>query len=86
MRMGKREKTDVNAQNLTLLMRAAVETRSRLARAREQLRAIDAKLRDAGRADYERQHSRALAEYIEATGRAKQARTRLLKTLKERAA
>ena len=86
MRMGKREKTDENSQSLTLLMRAAVEARSRLAQTREQLRSIEAKLRGMGRDDYEKQHSRALAQYIEAAGRARQARTRLLKTLKERTA
>ena len=77
---------DGREEKLTMLMRAAVEARTRLARAREQLRAIETKLRRAGRDDYERQHNQALAEYVEAVGRARQARTRLLQKLKERAA
>lgn len=73
-------------EKLTILMRAVVEARNRLARARERLRAIETKLRGKGRSDYERQHSQALAEYVEAVGKARLARTRLLQQLRERAA
>jgi uncharacterized coiled-coil protein SlyX len=71
---------------LTRLMRAVIEARDRLARSRERLRAIELKLRGRKRDDFERQHSQALAEYIEAAGSAKEARTRLIKQLRERAA
>jgi hypothetical protein len=84
VQMANRQRSDENAQSLTMLMRAAVEARNRLARARERLRVIEAKLRGAARTDYERQRSQALAEYIDAAGRARRARTQLLKTLKER--
>jgi hypothetical protein len=80
------ERRDGREEKLTMLMRATVEARTRLARARERLRAIDTKLRGAARDDYERQHNQALAEYVEAVGKARQARTRLLQQLKERAA
>ena len=77
---------DEKEASLTKLMYAVIEARSRLARARERLRALEAKLRGKSRDDYERQHSQALAEYIEAAGSAKEARTRLIKQLRERAA
>jgi hypothetical protein len=80
------KRPDGNEEKLTILMRAAVEARNRLRRTRERLRAIEMKLRSASRKDYERQHSQALADYVEAVGKARQARTRLLQKLKERAA
>jgi hypothetical protein len=72
--------------SLMKLMRAVVEARNRLSSSRERLRAIDLKLRGKNPGDYERQHSQALAEYVEAAGSAKVARTRLLKHLREHAA
>jgi hypothetical protein len=77
---------DEREANLTRLMRAMIEARTRLARSRERLRALEAKLRLKRRDDYERQRSQALAEYIEASGSAKEARTQLIKQLKQRAA
>jgi hypothetical protein len=74
-----------NQTELTKLMQAAVETRSRLERARERLRAIENKVNGAAGKNYERQHEQALGEYIEAAGKAKEARTKLLKQLRERA-
>jgi hypothetical protein len=71
---------------LASLMRAAVEARSHLARARERLRSIEARLRVKERKDYESQRMRALNEYIEAMGRARRARTELLKQLRARTA
>jgi len=84
MQKSKKRSPEAKAENLTMLMRATVEARTRLWRARERLRAIDAKLRGADEAGYERQHNQALAEYIEAVGRARRARTELVKTLKQR--
>lgn len=71
---------------LAALMRAAVDARSRLARARERLRGIEERLIGKERNDYEGQHSRALNEYIEAMGLARRARTELLKQLRARTA
>ena len=71
---------------LASLMRAAVEARSRLARARERLRSIEERLRGKERNDYESQRTRALNEYIEAMGKARRARTELLKQLRGRVA
>jgi hypothetical protein len=67
-------------------MQAAVETRDRLARARERLRSLEERLRGKEKNDYESQRTRALNEYIEAAGKAKRARTELLRHLRERAA
>ena len=67
-------------------MRAAVDARGRLARARERLRSIEERLRGKERNDYEGQRVRALNEYIEAMGKAKQARSELLRQLRGRAA
>lgn len=83
---GPENRPDGSEENLTILMRAVVEARNRLRRTRERLRAIETKLRTASRKDYERQHNQALADYVEAVGKARQARTRLLQQLKERAA
>ncbi|HEY7911309.1 MAG TPA: hypothetical protein VIG62_05285 [Blastocatellia bacterium] len=74
-----------NQSELAKLMRAAVETRSRLERARERLRSIENKLNAATGKNYERQHEQALGEYIAAASKAKEARTKLLKQLRERA-
>ena len=71
---------------LASLMRAAVEARDRLSRARERLRSIEVRLRNKERKDYESQRMRALSEYIEAMGRARRARTELLRQLRARAA
>jgi hypothetical protein len=71
---------------LTSLMRAAVEARSRLAHARERLRALEERLRGKERHNYESQRMRALNEYIEAMGKARRARSELLKQLRGRTA
>jgi hypothetical protein len=71
---------------LASLMRAAVEARSRLAHARERLRGIEERLRGKELNNYENQRMRALNEYIEAMGKARRARTELLKQLRGRAA
>lgn len=71
---------------LASLMRAAVDARSHLARARERLRSIEERLRGKERKDYESQRMRALNEYIEAMGRARRARTELLRQLRARTA
>lgn len=81
-----RNKQGGDETKLASLMRAAVEARSRLARARERLRSIEERLRGKERKDYESQRLRALNEYIEAMGRARRARTELLKQLRERTA
>lgn len=75
-----------NNGELTILMRAAVEARNRLQRARERLRSIEQKLKNATGKDYNRQHEQALGEYITAVNKAREARTKLLKQLRERAA
>lgn len=80
-----RVRNGVEAQ-LDALMRSVVEARSRLARARERLRDIEQKLRGADPGSYERQREKALGDYIEAIGKARLARTQLLKQLRERAA
>jgi hypothetical protein len=74
-----------NQSELAKLMQAAVETRSRLERARERLRSIENKVNEARGKNYNRQHEQALEEYISAAGKAKEARTKLLKQLRERA-
>ncbi|HJQ70079.1 MAG TPA: hypothetical protein VKA70_13970 [Blastocatellia bacterium] len=71
---------------LASLMRAAVDARGRLARARERLRSIEERIRGKERNDYEGQRVRALNEYIEAMGKAKRARTELLRQLRARTA
>ncbi len=73
-----------NHGELTGLMRAAVEARDRLQRARERLRSIEQKLKEAAGKDYNRQHEKALDEYITAANKAREARTKLLKQLRER--
>jgi hypothetical protein len=67
-------------------MRAAVEARSRLAHARERLRGIEERFRGKEPNDYESKRMRALNEYIEAMGKARRARTELLRQLRARAA
>jgi hypothetical protein len=74
-----------NQSELAKLMKAAVETRSRLERARDRLRSIENKLNAAKGKNYDRQHEQALGEYITAASKAKEARTKLLKQLRERA-
>lgn len=82
---GQRVRTGVEAQ-LMVLMRSVVDARARLERARERLHYIEHKLRKADPDSYERQREKALGEYIEAMGKARLARTQLLKQLRERAA
>lgn len=81
-----RGKQDGDETRLASLMRAVVDARSRLGRARERLRSIEERLRGKERNDYESQRMRALNEYIEAIGRARRARTELLKQLRARTA
>ena len=81
-----KDKQGGNDTRLTSLMQAAVETRDRLSRARERLRSIEERLKGKEKDNYESQRVRALNEYIEAAGKAKRARTELLKHLRERAA
>jgi len=81
-----RSKQPGDETRLASLMQAAVEARNRLTRARERLRGIEARLRGKERNDYESQRVRALNEYIEAMGKARRARTELLKQLRQRAA
>lgn len=81
-----RGKQDGDETRLASLMRAVVDARSRLGRARERLRSIEQRLRGKERNDYESQRMRALNEYIEAMGRATRARTELLKQLRARTA
>ena len=71
---------------LASLMQTAVETRNHLARARERLRSIEERLKGKEKNDYESKRARALDDYIEAMGKAKRARTKLLKHLRERTA
>jgi uncharacterized coiled-coil protein SlyX len=71
---------------LTSLMWAVVEARSRLAHTRERLRAIEERLRGKERNNSESQRMRALNEYIEAVGKARRARSELLKQLRGRTA
>lgn len=71
---------------LASLMQAVVEARGRLDAARARLRGVEEKLRGTNFDKFERQRSQALTEYRDAIGSARQARTRLLKQLKERAA
>jgi hypothetical protein len=71
---------------LASLMRAAVEARNCLARARERLRGIEKRLGGKERNDYESRRMRALNEYIEAMGKARRARTELLRQLRARTA
>ncbi len=69
---------------LASLMRAAVDARSHLSRARERLRSIEERLTGKERNHYESQRTRALNEYIEAMGKARRARSELLRQLRER--
>jgi hypothetical protein len=71
---------------LATLMRAVVEARFRLERARERLRDIEQKLREANPDAYVRQREKALGEYIEAIGKARVARSQLLRQLRHNAA
>jgi division protein CdvB (Snf7/Vps24/ESCRT-III family) len=71
---------------LATLMRSVVDARFRLERARERLRDIEQKLRNADPNAYERQREKALGDYIDAISKARVARTQLLKQLRERAA
>lgn len=71
---------------LTALMRSAVDARATLGRARERLRDIEQELRGSDPNTYERQRAKALGNYVEAIGKARFARTELLKRLRERAA
>jgi hypothetical protein len=82
---GQRIRNGVEAQ-LTALMRAVVDARFRLERARERLRDIEQSLRGADPNSYERQREKALGDYIQAINKARTARTQLLKELRERAA
>jgi hypothetical protein len=72
--------------SLAALMKTVVDARTRLTRAREKLRSIEEKVRGSGRGDYERQRDQALGDYIDAMGKARAARTRLLNQLRQRAA
>lgn len=73
-------------KTLASLMQAVVEARSRLDAARIRLHSIEEKLRGTNRDKYERQRNQALSEYRDAIGGARQARTNLLKQLRERMA
>jgi hypothetical protein len=77
---------DGSDPQLTTLMRAMVEARFRLERARERLRDNEQKLRSRDQDAYERQREKALGDYIEAMGKARVARTQLLKRLRNHAA
>ena len=81
-----RSKQGGDETRLASLMRAVVDARSRLERARERLRSIEERLRGKERNDYESQRTRALNDYIEAMGTAKRARTELLRQLRSRTA
>ena len=71
---------------LAILMRSVVEARFRLERARARLRDIEQKLRGENTDAYARQREKALGEYIEAIGKARVARSQLLKQLRHNAA
>jgi division protein CdvB (Snf7/Vps24/ESCRT-III family) len=82
---GERVRNGVEAQ-LTTLMRSVVDARARIGHARERLHYIEHKLRKADPDSYERQREKALGDYIDAMGKARLARTQLLKQLRARAA
>jgi hypothetical protein len=71
---------------LATLMRTVVEARAQMAQARERLQSLEASLRGQARADLAKKREKALNEYREAMGQARQARTRLLKQLQAQAA
>jgi hypothetical protein len=71
---------------LDTLMRAVVEARFHLERARARLHDIEQKLRRADVDAYERQREKALNDYIQAVGQARIARSRLLKQLRDHTA
>jgi hypothetical protein len=71
---------------LAMLMRTLVEARNKMAQARDNLQSLDPGLKSQGRGDLDKKREKALIEYREAMGQARQARTRLLKQLREQAA
>ncbi len=68
---------------LTTLMHSVVETRSQLAKTRMKLQKIEQKISGQNQTEMETRRAKALSEYIEAMGRARVARTRLLNRLRE---